>query len=706
MTASSALSHIVSERPPQPRPKALPAGHENDGPAPPVPPGEPLERLLFERFGIERFRPWQREAIQTLLGQGEAVAAEPHRRVLVVAPTGGGKSLCYQFPAAVLPGTALVLSPLISLMEDQVRGLAARGIPATFLASTLPRDENARRLAAILRGDYKIVYAAPERLASEGFLEALASINLSLAAIDEAHCIVQWGHEFRPDYLRIGAALERIRPPRAIACTATATPEARDEILRQLGWEPAKVILRGFARPNLLLGVEEVSGGREAVRIADDALRDAVGPPAAPRGAGIIYAATRRGAERIADELRQSGWDAAAYHAGLPPETRAELSAAFAERRVSVVVATNAFGMGIDRPDVRVVIHAQPPSSIEAYYQEVGRAGRDGAPAYGLLLLAGADIALRRRLCTVSAEGTLVSAAEAARAWGLFRELLRYVDAATCRHDFILRHFGDEAESLGGCGHCDVCLDVGSREASDPESLRRDLETLRKALAGVARARGGAGMAAIAAMLSGEPTARVARLGLDRLSTFGIMKERSPEDAMAVLRVLLANGWIDLSESEYPVPLVTRAGWSVMRGEREVRVKLPPPGARKRRKKVPAWRKRLVEGAAAKGTGAPGEAAPVAGGSGEVSAKKLSDRDAALFEALRVYRAGIAKEEGVPPYVIAPDKTLLEVAVLRPRSAEELRAARGMGPARVANYGEAILKLVKEHATADDRWEG
>ncbi|MCK6587178.1 MAG: ATP-dependent DNA helicase [Polyangiaceae bacterium] len=686
----------MSDRLPKLRPKTLSSGDAALEPA--SFPGNSLDRLLFGHFGIERFRPWQREAVEALIGL--AGAPPTTRNVLVVAPTGGGKSLCYQFPAAVLPGTALVLSPLISLMEDQVRGLLARGIPATFLASTLPRDENARRLAAILRGDYKIVYAAPERLASEGFLEALSAIDLSLVAVDEAHCIVQWGHEFRPDYLRIGAALGRIRAPRAIACTATATPDAREEILRQLGWDASRsrVILRGFARPNLHLGVEEVSGAREALRVTDDALRDTLGPPAAPRGAGIIYSATRRGAERLADDLRQRGWDAAAYHAGLAPEARAELSGAFAERRISVVVATNAFGMGIDRPDVRLVVHAQPPSSIEAYYQEVGRAGRDGAPAHGLLLIAGADIALRRRLCMASAEGPPVSAAEAARAWGLFRELLRYVDAATCRHDFILRHFGDEAESLGGCGHCDVCLDVGSREEADPASLERDLETLRKALSGVARARGGAGMAAIASMLSGEPTARVVRLGLDRLSTFGIMKERSPEDAMAVLRALLANGWIDLSDSEYPVPLITRAGWSVMRGEREVRVKLLPPGARRRRKKVPAWRKALVESAVAK----EGEGA-AAGLSG---AKSLSARDAALFEALRSYRAGIAKEEGVPPYVIAPDRTLIEVAVLRPRTPEELRSARGMGPGRVASYGDAILKIVKAQAAPEDRWEG
>ncbi len=360
---------------------------------------EPCPDLLLDvarsRFGIASLHGFQREAVTALLAD--------EGRVLVVAPTGGGKSLCYQLPAVLLEGTALVLSPLISLMEDQVRALSARGVPATFLASTLTREENGRRLAAVRRGAHRIVYVAPERLASEGFLEALASIRLSLVAVDEAHCIVQWGHDFRPEYLRIGAALARLRPARMIACTATATPDARAEITRCLGWEEggSRLLLRGFARPNLHLAVRGVHGPREAEEEMAAALAEALRDPLDPEGGAIVYTATRRGAERLAGKLREQGWDAGAYHAGLDPELRARVSAAFAERALPVVVATNAFGMGIDRPDVRLVVHAQLPSSIEGYYQEVGRAGRDGEPARGLLLVAGADVVLRRRLCAL-----------------------------------------------------------------------------------------------------------------------------------------------------------------------------------------------------------------------------------------------------------------------------------------------------------------
>ena len=351
-----------------------------------------LDGLLAERFGIPRLYGWQREAIDAVLA--------PPSRVLLVAPTGGGKSLCYQLPAVALGGTSLVLSPLISLMEDQVRALEARGIAATFFASSLPWEENRRRLGQLRAGAYSLVYAAPERLGSDAFLDALAGVRLDLVAVDEAHCIVQWGHDFRPDYLRIGEVLERLAPPRVLACTATATPDARDEIVRQLRFDPDAVttVLRGFARPNLHLAVREVSGPREARELTRAALADALGAPSSPGGSGIVYAATRKAAERIAEDLREVGWDARPYHAGLPADDRASVSAAFAARTLAVVVATNAFGMGIDRPDVRVVVHAQPPASIEAYYQEVGRAGRDGAPAAGLLLFAGADIALRRRL--------------------------------------------------------------------------------------------------------------------------------------------------------------------------------------------------------------------------------------------------------------------------------------------------------------------
>ena len=412
-------------------------------------------------------------------------------QVLLIAPTGGGKSLCYQLPAVVLPGTTVVVSPLIALMEDQVRGLAARGIPATFLASTLDADERKRRLRGIRSGEFKIVYAAPERLAFEGFSELIGDIELSLLAIDEAHCIVQWGHDFRPDYLRLGTLIDRLRPKRIIACTATATPESQREILVRLRLESprTKVILRGFARPNLELAVAEVDGAKDVVARTHEVLTQALAPSPTPgtgasavrssgrplghlRGGAIVYTATRRAAENIARDLSLLGWGARAYHAGLSSQERSRVQGAFSDKSVAIVAATNAFGMGIDRDDVRAVVHAQPPSSIEAYYQEVGRGGRDGAPAVGLLMLAPGDIPLRRRLCELGGDGSAASNEQVLRAWALFRELLRYVDAATCRHDFILRYFGDEAESLGGCGRCDVCRANARSVRDDPSGAR------------------------------------------------------------------------------------------------------------------------------------------------------------------------------------------------------------------------------------------
>ncbi len=586
-----------------------------------------------ERFGVASLRDFQREAVGALLEEGS--------RVLLVAPTGGGKSLCYQLPAVVLQGTTLVLSPLIALMEDQVRALTARGVPATFLASTLPREENGRRLALVRRGEMALVYAAPERLVSEGFLEAMGAARLALVAIDEAHCIVQWGHEFRPDYLRIGEALARLQPPRVIACTATATPDAREEIVRRLGWEEggARILLRGFARPGLHLAVRAVRGPREAEGEAASALAEALGDPLAPAGAGIVYAATRRGAETLAGKLRERGWDAAPYHAGLDPARRARVSAGFAERTLPVVVATSAFGMGIDRPDVRVVVHAQLPASIEGYYQEVGRAGRDGGAARGLLLFAGGDIALRRRLAGRGEGGAEASPEDLERALRLFRELLHYVDAATCRHDFILRYFGDEAESLGGCGHCDVCRDVDARAEADPAALEADRDVLCRALAGVARARGAAGLQVVAAMLAGERGPRVARAGLDRLSTFGVLAGRSADDAMTVLRVLLANAWIDLTPGDYPVPVITPLGWRLLAEDLPVRVRLPP---RRARDPAPAPRPRRAA------TPAPTTVA-------DALARGM---DRALYDALCAHRAALARSQAVPPYVIAPNRTL------------------------------------------------
>jgi ATP-dependent DNA helicase RecQ len=643
-----------------------------------------LDAVLRERFGLEALHAWQREAIEHLLGEsahpaGAGSGGSPAwRAVLVVAPTGGGKSLTYQLPATVLEGTTLVLCPLVALMEDQVRALDARGVPATFLASTLEAPIRHQREANMLHGRYKLVYAAPERLASDAFVTLLERCNLALVAVDEAHCIAHWGHDFRPDYLRIGELIARLHPPRILACTATATPEVRREIREQLGLGPhAREILRGFARPNLHLGARSVDGPREAKEALFAALARALGPPdrgtrsgagASPRGGAIVYAATRRSAVTYAAALRERGWNAAHYHAGESAEERTRVASRFAEGALTVVSATNAFGMGIDRPDIRAVVHVQPPASIEAYYQEVGRAGRDGGEAHGLLLCSGSDIALRRRLAQLGQDGAEPDPQLAARAWKLFRELLRYLDARSCRHDFVLRYFGDEQELLGGCGHCDVCEELDGGE-DDPAAAEDATLIVRKALSGVARARQRAGILAIAEMLQGAATERTHRFGFDRLSTFGLLSDRSHGWIVALLRAMLAAGWIDLTPTEHPVPFLTRAGGAVMRAEEPARLILPRDDHESPRKRP-----------------APGRRA---------SPKLTLDPSLQpLFERLRAHRAEVARTQAVPPYVVAPDRTLVELATFRPRNRDELGMIHGLGPHRIDRYGDGFLAIL------------
>ena len=627
---------------------------------------EELDEKLRTRFGLPGFRPWQLEVVQALLtGPG---------RALVIAPTGGGKSLCYQFPATELPGTTIVVSPLIALMDDQVRSLEARGIPATYLASNLDPEERRLRARRLADGKYKLVYVAPERLAHEGILEGLRALQPPLVAIDEAHCISQWGHDFRPDYLRLKDVLEALNAPRVLACTATATPVVRDEILTRLGLsaKDTAIVLRGFARPNLHLAAEEVDGAKSRRTFLVGAIKDALGPPSKPVGGAIVYTATRKAAEETAVKIAGLGYRTAAYHAGLAPAERARVSEAFTSRTVDVVAATNAFGMGIDRPDIRCVVHLQPPASIEGYYQEVGRGGRDGQPAFGLLLSSSSDIALRRRLLERGRDGAAVDPSEVKRQWGLFKDLLRYVEAGSCRHDFILRYFGDDEELLGGCGHCDVCERLereGERAGSEDDAL-----VVRKALSGVARADRRAGLVAIADMLHGVQDEKQARFGFQRLSTHGILSDRSAEWCLALLRRLVTAGLIDLTTTDRPVPYITPAGLKVMRGEEPARVMLPAAMKAKR--------------------GARGE------GSEKAAAKKaatgsLAGPEVQLFERLRTMRREIASDQGVPPYVICHDRTLVEIARARPKTRIELGSVHGMGPARLSAYGDRFLQAVQ-----------
>ncbi|HUG37724.1 MAG TPA: RecQ family ATP-dependent DNA helicase, partial [Candidatus Limnocylindrales bacterium] len=416
--------------------------------AAPVPPID-LEAGL-RRLGYPAFRPGQREAIETLLAQ---------RRLLLVAPTGGGKSLAYQLPATLMSGTSLVISPLISLMHDQVEALSARGVPTTFLASTLDTGEMRWRMGRMAAGAFRLVYVAPERLAFPGFRGLLADLDCPLVAVDEAHCISEWGHDFRPEYLEIGGLVAGLPGALVLACTATATPVVRDEILGRLGL-PADTpqMVQGFARPNLSLRALEVDGVREGRRAVEGALAEALGGPGQGRGTAIVYAPTRRRAEEEGTRLAALGWRTSTYHAGLSAAERDRAQRAFADGQLEIIVATNAFGMGIDRADVRAVIHLGPPGSIEAYYQEVGRAGRDGADALGLLLVTPRDLPLRRALLERrGAENGPPDPAVVEHKWGLFLELIRWVEGGSCRHDAILRYFGDEAETLDGCGRCDAC---------------------------------------------------------------------------------------------------------------------------------------------------------------------------------------------------------------------------------------------------------
>ena len=614
------------------------------------------------RFGHPSFRPGQREAIETLLERG---------RLLLVAPTGGGKSLIYQLPATLLPGTTLVVSPLVSLMHDQVRSLEERGIPATFLAATLSADEMRDRLARLRSGAFRIAYVAPERLAYPGFRALAASLAPPLVAVDEAHCISEWGHDFRPDYLQIGTLLEELRPPRVLACTATATPIVRDEILVRLGLgADTPQVVRGFARPNLALRARHVLSPGDRDRAVDGVLAEALGRPGAARGAAIVYSPTRRAAEEEAVRLAGRGWKADAYHAGLPGETRARVQRAFSSGALEVAVATNAFGMGIDRPDVRAVVHLAPPGSVEAYYQEVGRAGRDGEEAIGLLLHGPGDLPLRRRLIEAGGGDEQPRPEVVEHKWALFLDLMRWAEGGSCRHDAILRYFGDEAETLSGCGRCDVCRQIDKDVMDDAEAAL----VVRKALSAVARVDRRFGLGAAVKLLAGLPDPRLARAGLDRTPTFGALREHPEPWITQLLRRCVTAGWVDFTAGDKPLAVLTPSGRAVMKGDRPPRLVLP----------------REEEAAPAAGRGRAGSR----GRGREETPDKLPVEAQPVFEALRALRLELAREESVPAFVVASDRTLRDIAFLRPRSRAELVRAHGIGEAKADRYGRQILETV------------
>ena len=601
---------------------------------------------------------WQREAIDELMtGSG---------RVLVVAPTGGGKSLTYQHPATQLDGIAIVITPLVALMADQVASLHARGIPATYLASNLDAGENQRRTELALSGKVKLLYLAPERLALDWFVDGvLAKLPISLLAIDEAHCISQWGHDFRPEYLQIGELAQRLQPKRLLACTATATPLVRQEILDRLGMPGAKQILRGFARHNLRLSVEEVSGPRSKEKRIAEEVKRVLGKPNGGKGTALVYTGSRKNAESVAAALRNLGWRAAHYHAGMSGPERNAAQAKFQSGMLDVVAATNAFGMGIDRPDIRLVVHHTLPESVEAYYQEVGRAGRDGHPAQGLLMISDPDIALRFRLIAGDAA---TSPEHSLRRREMLRAMIGYAETSACRHDSILAYFEDEAEELGGCSQCDNCVaSAEGRMAPEPDEGASAGE-VRDALVAIRALPFAVGPGTVASYLIGHGTAQVRKYDWQSRPQFGALKNRHEEWTRRLLRRMLAAGLLAL-EPEQQTLHVTRRAIDVIAGARPNPVRLPPAGK-------PAAR---------------------AGGVLRPAAETLDGVALTLFERLKLWRRLRADAEGVPAYVICHDATLAAIAELRPRSSEELLGVPGMGPAKLQRYGVQLLVELRAH---------
>jgi ATP-dependent DNA helicase RecQ len=615
--------------------------------APPV--DAALEEALRRVWGFDRLRPLQAEAMAAALAGRDSV---------VVLPTGGGKSLCFQAPAVVSAGLTLVVSPLIALMKDQVDGLVAQGVAAAAYNSSLESEARAVVLGRLRRGELRLLYVAPERLAGEGagsFLDLLRRAGVRAVAVDEAHCISEWGHDFRPEYRQLGALREALPGVAFHAYTATATARVRGDIVEQLRLRDPLVLVGSFDRPNL---VYRVRRRHQAAR----QVRDVVA--ARPREAGIVYCTSRREVEVLAAHLADAGYRAVPYHAGLSDTERHAAQDAFLAERADVVVATVAFGMGIDRPDVRYVVHVGAPRSLEQYLQEAGRAGRDGLVAECVLLHSPADmVRWRGRL---ERDGALSDANVVH-----LRRMEAYASGAACRHRALAAHFG-ERYGDEGCGACDWCL-------GELEEVPGATVLAQKVLSCVARVRQSFGAGHVIDVLRGRRTDRVAELGHDTLSTFGLLADLSVAELRSYVEQLVEQGVAAIEGDRYPILRLTDAGWDLLRGGREVTLARVPepvraPGDGRRRGK-----RGRREGPLLAADGTP-----------------LDADEEALFERLRALRRELAAERGVPPYVILHDTTLRELARRRPRSAFELLAVKGIGERKAEELGPRLLAAIDE----------
>jgi ATP-dependent DNA helicase RecQ len=611
-----------------------------------MPAGTPMadlkraEARLHETFGFMAFRPGQDAIIGAILDG---------RDVLAVMPTGGGKSLCYQLPALLREGMTVVVSPLIALMRNQVAQLKSYGISAASLNSANEPGEARAAFQAMEAGTLRILYLAPERLALAETRATLARVGVSLLAIDEAHCVSQWGHDFRPEYMLIGEAAASLGNVQRIALTATADAATRNEIQAKLFSREPAIFVHGFDRPNLRLAMSPKNEARRQIV-------DFVKPRA--KESGIVYCASRKQTEDLAAFLNGKGLRALPYHAGMDADARARNQDAFLQEDGLIMTATIAFGMGIDKPDVRFVMHANLPKSLEGYYQEIGRAGRDGLPADTLTLYGLDDIRLRRQQIEESEASDDQKRIEKQR----LNALIALCEAPRCRRQTLLGYFG---EDVAPCGNCDLCID--GVEVIDATILAQ------KALSAMARTGERFGSEHLIAILLGEETDKVRQFNHDKLPTFGVGKEQTKQEWRSLFRQLYAAGVINFDITAYGRWTITPRGRAVLKGAEKVELRreaMQTPGKTK----------------AAKRASAPSQ--------------NLSDADRELFEALRGTRLRLAKEEKVAAFVILPDRSLLDMVHLKPERREQMMMVHGVGQAKLEKYGDIFLEVLKQHKAA------
>ncbi|NDI33817.1 DNA helicase RecQ [Chengkuizengella sediminis] len=588
-----------------------------------------MERLIYEKlkdvYGYTSFKQGQQEVVESILQKTDSVA---------IMPTGGGKSLCYQLPALIFEGTTFVISPLISLMKDQVDTLNNMGVSSTYINSSVSGKEMNKRLMNISQKKYKLVYIAPERLDSEAFVERLQNIQIPLIAIDEAHCISQWGHDFRPSYMNIYQMILKLpQKPVLAAFTATATSKVETDIIRNLKLQKPHITKTGYARNNLSFSVLK---GVHKQDFLQTYLRDRT------EESGVIYASTRKEVDQCYENLKKMGFSVEKYHAGLTEKERKTNQDRFLFDDIKIIVATNAFGMGIDKSNVRFVIHLNLPKNIESYYQEAGRAGRDGEPGECILLFSPQDIITQKYLIEQSEKDDNYKAKE----YSQLQQMIDYCHTSSCLQQYIVRYFGDQSYDI--CHKCSNCKD--DREVTDITN-----EAL-KVISCVKRMRERFGVTLTAKVLKGSADSKVKQFKFDQLSTYGLMKEKKEKEIIQLIQLLLADGFLELTESKFPIVRLNNKSIQVLKGEEKVFQKV-----------------QII-----------------------TKKEKSFNYDKELFEVLRNLRKQIADEENLPPFTIFHDASLVEMCEVRPNNEVAFLAIKGVGQAKFQKYGERFIKCLTE----------